>query len=479
MRVRLRPIAPRAGRDGVRPELETRMMTADAPERIPRDRTSLPHVVIVGGGFGGLMAAISLRRAPVRVTLIDRSNHHLFQPLLYQVATAALSPAQIAAPIRHILASQSNCTVWMAEVARVEPDRRRVVLTDGELSYDYLVLAAGATHSYFGNDEWNRHAPGLKTVEDAVEIRQRLLMAFEHAERLPTAEAKRTHLTFVVIGGGPTGVELAGAISEIAFRTVQRDFRHLTPSDTRVVLVEAADRLLNGYPEALARRAERDLTELGVTVRLGSRVTHIDAHGVRIAAQDGEEVIATRNVLWAAGVKASSLGATLGVPLDRTGRVHVNADLSVPGHPEIFVVGDLAHAKDPRTGEPAPAVAPAALQMGRHVADIIAEETRRDRREPVPRPSFRYRDRGLLATIGRKKAVAAIGPFQFAGLLAWLVWSVVHILFLITFRQKVLVMIEWIWSYVTFTGGARLISGSVRDPRRNASDAPSSDKPRE
>lgn len=410
------------------------------------------------------MAALSLRRAPVRLMLIDRSNHHLFQPLLYQVATAALSPAQIAAPIRHILARQPNCTVWMAEAARVDADRRLVLLTDGELPYDYLVLAAGATHSYFGRNEWALYAPGLKTVDDAVEIRQKLLMAFERAERLPTPEAQRPYLTFVIVGGGPTGVELAGAISEIAFETARRDFRHINTAGARVILVEALDRLLAGFPESLSSRAKQDLGNLGVEVRLNSRVTLIDEQAVTITTAQGVEVISTRNVLWAAGVQANPLGATLGVPLDKNGKVPVESDLSVPGHPEIFVIGDLAHVKDPRTGNPVPAVAPAALQMGRHVAGIIAAETGAARPQRIARPSFRYRDKGLLATIGRKRAVASLGPFRFAGFPAWILWCVVHILFLITFRQKILVMVEWIWSYMTFTGGARLITGSARRP---------------
>lgn len=422
----------------------------------------VPHVVIVGGGFGGLMAALSLSRAPVRLTVIDRSNHHLFQPLLYQVATAALSPAQIAAPIRHILARQPNCTVWMAEATRVDAARRLLVLTDGELPYDYLVLAAGATHSYFGHDEWARYAPGLKTVDDAVEIRQRLLLAFERAERLSTPEAQRTCLTFVIVGGGPTGVEMAGAISEIAFETARRDFKHINTAGARVILVEALDRLLASFPDSLARRAEQDLRDLGVEVRLRSRVTLIDDGAVTITTKQGAEVIPTRNVLWAAGVQANPLGATLGVPLDKNGKVPVKSDLSVPGHPEIFVIGDLAHVTDPLTGNPVPAVAPAALQMGRHVAGIIAAEADRGLSDGNTRRTFHYKDKGLLATIGRKRAVASLGPFRFAGLPAWFLWCVVHILFLITFRQKVLVMLEWIWSYVTFTGGARLITGGRR-----------------
>lgn len=431
-------------------------------------KTGLPRVVIVGGGFGGLMAALSLRRAPVRVTLVDRSNHHLFQPLLYQVATAALSPAQIAAPIRHVLAKQSNCTVWMAEALRVDAARHVVVLKDGELPYDRLILAPGSTHSYFGHEEWAPYAPGLKTVADAEEIRQRLLLAFERAERLPTAEAQRTCLTFVIVGGGPTGVEMAGAISEIAFGTARREYKHIDTANTRVILVEALDRVLATYPEVLSHRAERDLAALHVEVRLKTRVTHIDEHGVTIATAGSSEKIATRNVFWAAGVQASPLGASLGVPLDRHGRVRLLPDLSVPGYPDVFVIGDLAHVKDPSTGEPVPGLAPAALQMARHVAGIIAAEAERGSLEPHSRPSFHYRDKGLLATIGRKRAVASLGMFHFAGLSAWLLWCVVHILFLITFRQKLLVMIEWIWSYLTFARGASLIIASPPQEQRSA-----------
>jgi len=415
------------------------------------------HVVIVGAGFGGLITAISLRRAAVRITVIDRSNHHLFQPLLYQVATAALSPAQIAAPIRHVLSKQRNCTVWMAEALRVDAAHHLLVLADGELSYDTLVLAAGSTHSYFGHDEWARYAPGLKTIADAEEIRRRLLLAFERAERLTDPDAQRAELTFVIVGGGPTGVEMAGAISEIALDAARRDFRHIDPARTRVILIEALDRLLTTYPRSLSHRALRDLSDLRVEVKLNSRVTDIDEKGVTIATGSGSEVVRTHNVLWAAGVQANSLAKSLGVPLDRHDRVYVEPDLSVPGHPEIFVIGDLTHVKDVRTGEPVPGLAPAALQMGRHAAAIIAAEATKGRIDIRARPAFRYKDRGLLATIGRKRAVAALGPLTLTGLPAWLLWCVVHIMFLITFRQKILVMIEWIWSYVTFTGGARLI----------------------
>lgn len=319
---------------------------------------SSPHVVIVGGVFGGLMAALSLRRAPVRITLIDRSNHHLFQPLLYQVATAALSPAQIAAPIRHILAKQRNCTVWMAEAVRVDAARRVVVLADDKVSYDSLILAAGATHSCFGHDDWAPHAPGLKTVDGALEIRRRLLLSFERAERLAGKEEQRPFLTFVIVGGGPTGVEMAGAISEIAFQAAGRDFKTINTATARVILVEALDRLLASYPEPLSRRAERDLAELVVEVRLRSRVTRIADNVVTIATATGLEDIHTRNVFWAAGVQANPLGASLGVPLDQNGRVCVEPDLSVPGHPEVFIIGDLAHVNDARTVPPCPRLRP-------------------------------------------------------------------------------------------------------------------------
>jgi len=435
----------------------------------PPAPASGPRVVIVGGGFGGLTAARALRRAPVHLTLIDRRNHHLFQPLLYQVATAALSATQIAAPIRHVLAAQRNCRVIMAEARRVDTARRVVVLADDEAPYDCLVLAAGATHSYFGHDDWAPHAPGLKTVDDALEIRRRLLLAFERAERRSDPDAQRPDLTFVIVGAGPTGVEMAGAICEIALKDVPRDFRRVDPATTRVLLVEAQARVLPTFPEALSQRAARDLADLGVELHLRTRVTHVDAESVTLESDRGAERVRSRNVIWGAGVRAAPLGETLGVPLDRSGRIVVAADLSVPGHPEIFVVGDLAHVTDARTGGPVPGVAPAAMQMGRHVAGIIAAEAAG---RGGPRPAFRYRDKGSLATIGRARAVAAIGGFRFAGLAAWLLWGAVHILFLITFRQKLFVMLDWIWSYVTFTAGARLIYGGDADDGTRPAPAP-------
>ena len=417
-----------------------------------------PHVVIVGGGFGGLACARALRHAKVRVTLVDRLNHHLFQPLLYQVATAALSPAQIASPIRHTLSRQRNASVVMAEVTGIDPERRVVRLPDAELSYDVLVLAAGASTSWFGNDAWKASAPGLKTIEDALEIRERLLESFERAERILSPEARAKDLTFVIVGGGPTGVELAGAIREIALHQVPRDFRNFDTTSARIVLVEAQDRLLpTGFDERLCRHAERDLRAMGVDVRLGTRVSSIDDDGVELQGPSGAERIATHCVIWAAGIRPSPLAAQLGCPVDRAGRAIVDGDLSVPGCPEIFVIGDLAHVQDRRTQEIVPGIAPAAMQMGRHAAKVIATG-RRD--------VFHYRDRGMLATIGRAKAVGTLGRLRVTGLFAWLLWSGVHVFYLITFRQRLLVMLDWIWSYVFFSGGARLITNPAPGRKR-------------
>jgi NADH dehydrogenase len=424
-----------------------------------------PHVVIVGGGFGGLTCAQGLRRANVRVTVVDRLNHHLFQPLLYQVATAGLSPAQIAAPIRAVLSRQRNATVVMAEVTGLDPGRRLIHLADGEMAYDVLVLAAGAQTSWFGNDEWMHVAPGLKTIEDALEIRERFLEAFERAERMSDPAAQEPDLTFVIVGGGPTGVEMAGAVREIALHRVPRDFRHVDTTTARIILVEAMDRLLPaGYDERLCRRAERDLRELGVEVRLGTRVTGVDPEGVDLEGPSGTERIPTHNVVWAAGIRPSPLARHLGCGLHGSGQVPVEPDLSVPGRPEIFVIGDMTRLVDPGTGRPAPGIAPAAMQMGRHVARQI----RTGGREP-----FRYRDKGMLATIGRARAVGALGRLRVTGLSAWLLWSGVHVFYLITFRQRLLVMLDWIWAYVFFAGGARLIttpeSGRRRVPPRHGS----------
>jgi NADH dehydrogenase len=411
-----------------------------------------PHVVILGCGFGGLFAARALGRAPVRVTVVDRANHHLFQPLLYQVATAALSAPAVAAPIRHILARQKNTTVILAEAERVDPARRIVVLDGGEtLAYDRLIIATGATNSYFGHDAWAAHAPSLKTLEDAYEIRRRVLLAFEHAERETDPARRAAWLTFVVIGGGATGVELAGAFAEIARHTLPGEFRRFDPRNARVVLVEASDRVLPTYPPRLSERARRYLERLGVTVWLGRPVTGIDARGVQL----GADRLAARTVVWAAGVAASPLGASLGVPLDRAGRVIVNEDLSVPGHPEITVIGDLAAL--PWHTPPVPGTAPAAKQMGRHAArNILAALHGRP-----PRP-FRYKDVGMLATIGRNAAVAVLGRLQLSGYPAWVLWLLAHIWFLIGFRNRLVVMIEWAWAYWTFERNARIVFRAER-----------------
>jgi NADH dehydrogenase len=401
-----------------------------------------PHVVIVGGGFAGLAAARGLRRGRVRVTLLDRRNHHVFQPLLYQVATAGLGAPDIAAPIRGILSRQRNTTVLLGEVTAVDAAARTLVLADGTLGYDYLVLATGATHSYFGHPEWARHAPGLKSLEDALDIRRRMLLAFERAERLDAAAARAEWLTFVVVGAGPTGVELAGTIMELARHTLKRDFRRIDPREARVVLLEGADRVLPPYLPFLSEKARLQLEDLGVEVRTGALVTAVDEHGVAV----GAERLAARTVLWAAGVAASPLGRALGVPVDRAGRVKVEPDLSIPGHPEVFVTGDLALLE--QDGAPVPGVAPAAMQMGRHAARVILS----GKRAP-----FRYRDKGSLATIGRKAAVAQIGRLKLWGLLAWMAWLGIHIFFLIGFRNRVVVMLDWAWAYFSYQRHARLI----------------------
>jgi NADH:ubiquinone reductase (H+-translocating) len=391
------------------------------------------EVVVVGAGFGGLQAVKSLADAPVRVTLIDRRNHHLFQPLLYQVATAGLNPSDIAYPIRAALRDQDNVEVLLGTVERIDPDARRIVLADGAtLDYDTLILASGAGHSYFGHPEWEAHAPGLKSVEDAIEIRRRVLLAFEAAERAPELDEQRRWLTFVVVGGGPTGVELAGALTEIAFRTMRRDFRRIDPTHARVILVEGLDRILTAYPESLSAKAVRQLEGLGVEVRLGTMVQGVDGEGV----DTDQGRIEARTVLWGAGVQASPLGRDLGVELDRAGRVCVEPDLTVRGHPEILVVGDLAAIDT--DGDPVPGVAPAALQGGRHAAAVIEA-----RLEGRPAPVFRYRDKGSLATIGRSAAVGQIGPLKLSGFVAWVLWWAVHLWYLVGFRNRLSVMSGW------------------------------------
>ncbi len=420
----------------------------------PTDLEARPRVVIVGGGFAGLQAAKALADSPVRITLVDRRNHHLFQPLLYQVATAALSPADIAQPIRSVLRGQPNVEVILAEVEAIDPTTRELVLEDvGRLPYDYLILAAGANHAYFGHDEWEPNAPGLKTLEEALDIRRRILVSFEEAEREPDPSRRKALMTFVVVGGGPTGVEMAGAIAEIARYSLARDFRHIDTRDAKVILVEASTKLLAAFPERLSRHALRDLERLGVDVRFGKPVTAISPEAVTV----GDEIIPARTVVWAAGVQASPLGRSLGVELDRAGRVLINPDLSVPGHPEIFVIGDMASLAD-RRGRPLPGVAQVAMQQGEWAAANILRAI-----EGKPARPFRYRDLGNMATIGRNSAVADVRGLRLTGFIAWLAWALVHILNLIGFRNRVLVGLQWLWSYLTFQRGARLITGATAE----------------
>jgi len=416
------------------------------------------RVVIIGCGFGGLFAARALRNAAAQITVVDRTNHHLFQPLLYQVATAGLAAPAIAEPIRRALAKQENATVLYAEAQRVDVAARTVVLEDGQtLAYDRLILATGATDSYFGHDEWREHAPGLKTLEDAFEIRERILLAFEHAEREADPVKRASWLTFVVIGAGATGVEMAGTLAEIARHTLKGEFRRFDPRNARVVLVEGTDRVLPPYPPDLSERARLQLERLGVTVWLGRRVTGIDAQGVQL----GADRLEARTVVWCAGVAASPLGASLGVPLERGGRVIVEPELTVPGHPEIQVVGDLAHLPGHRP--PVPGIAPAAKQMGRHAArNVLAVLAGR------PMLPFRYRDYGQLATIGRSKAVAVFGTLRIWGWLAWVTWLTAHIFFLIGFRNRLVVLIDWAWAYWTFERSARIVTEPARRPTPGA-----------
>ncbi len=414
-----------------------------------------PHVVIVGGGFGGLYAARALTGRPVSVTLLDRRNHHLFQPLLYQVATAALNPSDIATPLRSILRRAANVTVFLAEVVSVDLAGHRVILDEGELAYDALVLAAGAGNSYFGHDEWEPLAPSLKSLEDALEIRRRVLLAYEDAERERDGAEQRALLTSVVIGGGPTGVELAGALAEISRESIARDFRLIDPTKARVVLVEAGPRILASFPASLAARAAAALARIGVEVRTGTPVTRVTPDAVWL----GGEQIRARTVLWAAGVAASPLARALGVPLDRAGRVIVEPDLSLPGHDLVFAIGDMAAFRGP-DGQALPGLAPVAIQQGQAVARTILRRLAGERARP-----FQYRDKGTMATIGRAAAVAVIGRLQLSGLPAWLAWLFVHIMFLIGFRNRFLVLFEWAWAYLSWQRGARLITGQWR-PRR-------------
>jgi len=409
------------------------------------------RVVVIGGGFAGIAAVKALARAPVHVTLVDRSNHYLFQPLLYQVAIAGLAPNEIATPIRSVLRHVDNARVLLAEVTGVDLAAQRVVTRESDpLEYDYLVLAPGAVNSYFGHHDWAHVAPGLKDLDDAVEIRRRVLLAFEAAEREPDLAAQRRHLTFVVIGGGPTGVELAGAIAELATFVLARDFRAIKPDATRVVLVEGGSRVLAAFAPELSERAKQSLHEMGVEVLLNARVTAIDEAGVAI----GPARIEASTVLWAAGVRASPLCERLGLPVDRSGRVQVEPDCSVPGHPEVFVIGDAASLTPAGDAQPLPGVSPVAMQQGRFVARMIESSI-----EKRARGAFRYVDKGSMATIGRRRAVAEVGKLKLSGLLAWLAWLTVHIFYLIDFRSKVVVLFDWAWSYFTYQRGSRLITG--------------------
>ncbi|AKC86950.1 NAD(P)/FAD-dependent oxidoreductase [Pseudoxanthomonas suwonensis] len=415
---------------------------------------ALPHLVVIGGGFAGLWATRALARAPLRITLVDRSNHHLFQPLLYQVATAGLSAPDIAAPLRHILRRQRNVEVRLGEASAIDAPGRRVTLADGSvLGFDYLLLASGATHAYFGHDEWAAHAPGLKSLDDALHLRRQLLLAFERAEACDDPAERAAWLSFAIVGGGPTGVELAGTLAEIARHTLKDEFRRIDPSSARVRLVEAGPRVLASFPEELSEKARRQLEKLGVEVSTGVPVTAIDEGGYRL----GEEYVPARTVVWAAGVAASPLARSLGVPLDRAGRVPVDPDLSVPGHPHVFVAGDLA-AVQRADGSPVPGVAPAAKQMGRHVAAAI--RARLQRRDAS---AFRYRDFGNLATIGRMAAVVDLHGFKLSGLLAWWFWLAAHVFFLIGFRNRLVVLLNWAWAYWSYQRAARIILGGQGD----------------
>jgi len=412
-----------------------------------------PKVVIVGGGFGGLYAAKELAEKNVRVTLVDRTNHHLFQPLLYQVATAGLSPADIAQPIRHILKEAKNTEVVMAEVDRIDPQSKQVHTTKGLIfSYDYLIVAAGARHSYFGHDEWERFAPGLKNLADALELRRRILQAFEAAEIANSEEERRAALTFIVVGAGPTGVEMAGAVAELARHTLAEDFRRVDPRATRVLLVEGVARVLPAFREDLSRSALKQLQSMGIEVRTGTMVKEVTNHGVTVNG----EFIPCRTVIWAAGNAAAPIGKSLSAETDRAGRVIVNEDLTVPGHPEVFAIGDMACFKH-QTGEPLPALSPVAMQMGRHAAKNILSRV-----QGQQLAAFHYFDKGTMATIGRNKAVADLKFVRFGGYLAWLSWLFVHLIFLIGLRNRLLVFFQWTWAYLTYGRGARLIYGTFK-----------------
>ncbi len=409
-------------------------------------------VVIVGGGFGGLNVAKNLKKSQLDILLIDKTNHHLFQPLLYEVASAALSPGEIAIPIREILRKQDNATVMMGEIVQIDKNAKQLILGNGEkVSYDYLVLAVGARHSYFGKNEWEKFAPGLKTIKDALTIREEILISFEKAERLDDIAETEKYLNFVIIGGGPTGVEMAGAISEIAHKTMFKNFRRIKPEKSKIYLVEASPRILQAFPEKLSQKAQEGLEKLGVTVITGKKVTNITEDGVQVE----ETFYPCKNIIWAAGNQASPLLKTLDVPLDRQGRVIVEPDLSIPGHPEIFVIGDASTLMD-KEGKPLPGVAPVAIQEGKYVASILKKQLPKEQRPP-----FVYFDKGSLATIGKGKAIAWVGKIQLYGILAWFMWCFVHIAYLVGFRNRFSVMFEWFIFYITGQRGARLIYESV------------------
>ncbi|HEY9853822.1 MAG TPA: NAD(P)/FAD-dependent oxidoreductase [Leptolyngbyaceae cyanobacterium] len=421
------------------------------------EKQSPHHIVIVGGGFGGLYAAQALCRASVKVTLVDRRNFHLFQPLLYQVATGSLSPADISSPLRAVLSKNENTKVLLAEVKDIDPQEQKVITNSGELTYDSLIIATGVSHHYFGNDGWERVAPGLKTIENALEIRRRIFLAFEAAEKEPDLEKRRAWLTFVIVGGGPTGVELAGAIAELAYSTLKKDFRDIDTTETKILLLEGMDRILPPYPPELSEKAEKSLQKLGVTVQTKTLVTNIDDNIVTMKQGDNIEQIPARTILWAAGVKASPMGKVLaqrtGVELDRVGRVVVESDLSIAGYPNIFVIGDLANFSH-QNGKPLPGIASVAMKQGEYVAKLIKQ-----RLSEQTIPAFHYVDTGSLAVIGRNAAVVNLGYVKLSGFIAWLIWVFVHIYYLIEFDNKLVVMIQWAWNYFTRKRGARLITG--------------------
>jgi NADH:ubiquinone reductase (H+-translocating) len=415
------------------------------------------RLVILGGGFGGLSAALQLRRAPVEVTLIDRCNYHLFQPLLYQVATGSLSPANVSSPLRTILKRQRNTQVLLAEAVGIDAAKRRVILSDGAIDYDTLIVATGSSHQYFGHEEWEQWAPGLKTVEDATDMRRRILLAFEMAERETDPEKRHAMMTFVIVGGGPTGVELAGALAEIANDTLKRDFRHIDPSSARIFLVEGGARLLPSYPPQLSEAAKKMIERLGVTVQLNAMVTNVEKDLVTVHQGESAEIISTRTILWAAGVLGSPVGRSVaeqtGAPMDKLGRISVEPDCSVPGHPEIFVIGDLALFTH-QTGHPLPGVAQPAIQEGHYVARAIVQRLRGEKPKP-----FHYFDKGNLAVIGRGKAIADLNWLRISGVPAWLIWVFIHLLYIVEFQNRLLIFLQWSWFYITFDRSARLITG--------------------